>query len=467
MNDPVKKEEKELTINQAAEWARLRAEWAKEQAEKVQAHADKFFSADEEITLSQHILLVTCALFFVIFVLWANFATLDEITRGMGRVIPSSEIQVLQSLEGGIVEEFLVREGDSVEAGQSVMRLRDVQASSDLGANRKRYLGLLSRVQRLKAEAEGAEAPSFSEEVVKGVPQSVQEEMDAFRANQKNLMTQVQVLQQQVTQREQEIKELTSRIHDLTEVTRLAQEERDMVAPLVARGSAPKVELLQLDRALQERQTELNSLQSSLPRVQASVDEAMARLEELKSAARAQAQTDLAMATTEMNTIKETLAALEDRKTRTEIRSPVNGTVKDIKITTVGGVVQPGANLIEIVPRDDQLIIEAQVRPSDIAFLHPGQKAVVKITAYDYAIYGGLEGELVDISADTITNEKGETFYRIRIRTAETYLKRKGEVLNILPGMVASVDILTGKKTVMEYLLKPFIKTLDSAMHER
>ena len=190
-------------------------------------------------------------------------------------------------------------------------------------------------------------------------------------------------------------------------------------------------------------------------------------MREIESAARAQAQTELAAATAEMNSIGQTLTALTDRKTRTEIRSPVNGTVKDIKVTTVGGVVKPGADLMEIVPRDDQLIVEARIRPADIAFLHPGQKAVVKLTAYDYSIYGGLTGELVDISADTITNEKGETFYRVRIRTPQTFLKRKGEVLDIIPGMVASVDILTGKKTVMQYLLKPFIKTLDVAMRER
>ena len=463
----IEKKDEAASINEPGEWAKVRAQWAKEQAERLQAHADKFFTTDEELPLSQHILLASITLFFVLFVLWASFATLDEVTRGQGRVIPSTEIQIMQSLEGGIVDEFLVREGASVEAGQILMRLRDVQASSDLGANRKRYLGLLAKVQRLKAEAEGLTTPEFSEDVMKGVPQSVQEEMDAFRATQQNLGTQTQVLQQQLMQREGELSELNTRARDLREVARLARQERDMVAPLVERGSAPKMELVQLERALKERQTELNSIETSIPRVQAGVDEAKARLEELKSSARAQAQTELAAATSEMNTIKETLGALEDRKTRTEIKSPVNGTIKDIKIATVGGVIQPGADLIEIVPRDDQLIVEAQIRPSDIAFLHPGQKAVVKITAYDYAIYGGLNGELVDISADTIANEKGETFYRVRIRTPETNLKRKGEILNIIPGMVASVDILTGEKTVMEYLLKPFIKTLDNAMHER
>lgn len=454
-------------INQASSWAKIQSQWAKEQLDRAQAHADHFFGSDEEIPLHQHLLFSCIALFFVIFIIWAWFAPLDQTTRGDGRVVPSSEIQILQSLEGGIIDEFLVREGDSVVANQPLIRLRDVQASSDLGTNQQRYLSLKAKAERLTAEAEGALSPTFSPEVMKGVPQSVQTEMNAFRANQQNLQTQLQVLQSQLSQKEQEVRELTGRIGDLREVIRLAQEEMNMVTPLVARGSAPKMELLQLERSMKERNTELNSLTGSLPRVQAGVREVKSRIDEVKSAARAQAQTELAAATAEMNPLRESMGALEDRKARTEIRSTVNGTVKDIKISTVGGVVQPGAPLVEIVPRDDNLIIEARIRPSDIAFLHPGQKAVVKLTAYDFAIYGGLKGELLDISADTITNEKGETFYRVRIRTNETHLKRKGEVLNIIPGMVATVEILTGKKTVMQYLLKPFIKTLGSAMNER
>ncbi len=455
------------SINEASEWARVRSEWARDKFQTAQAHADHFFTTDEELPLSQHIILVTIALFFIVFVLWANFAALDEVTRGDGRVVPSTEIQKMQSLEGGIVDEFMVREGDSVQAGQILMRLRDVQAASDLGANRLRYLGLLAKAERLKAEAEGLAAPEFSQPVMEGAPQSVQEEMEAFRANMQNLRSQTAVLDQQLMQRRQEVTGLRTRVGDLREVLRLSREERNMIAPLVERGSAPRVELLQLDRGIKERQAELNSVSASLTQATSAVSEAEARIGELVSAARAQAQTELSATIIEMNSVRETLSGLEDRKVRTEIKSPVDGTIKDILINTVGGVVQPGADIIEIVPRDDQLIIEARIRPADIAFLHPGQKAVVKITAYDYSIYGGLDGELIDISADTLTNEQGETFYRVRIRTDETALKRRGEVLEIIPGMVASVDILTGEKTVMEYILKPLVKTLDNAMNER
>jgi len=459
--------EEKFDINKADDWIGLRTAWAKEKFEEWQARADKFFTTDEDMPLSQHILLSSIVAFIVVFILWANFATLDEVTKGEGKVVPSSEVQILQSLEGGIIDEFLVREGDHVVVDQPVIRLRNIQASSDLGSNTNRYLGLQAKIQRLKAESEGLPTPKFSDEVMKGAPQAVQEELQAFRANQKNMSSQTDILQQQLSQRQQEINELTTRISDLRQVISLSQQERNMTAPLVERGSAPKMELIQLDRALKEKQTELNSLTTSLPRTQAAVREAKARIGEIKNAAAAQAQTELAAASAESNALRETLGALQDRKTRTELKSTVNGTVKDIKITTVGGVVQPGADLVEIVPRDDQLIVEAKIRPADIAFLHPNQKVVVKITAYDYSVYGALTGELVDISADTISNEKGEMFYRVRVRTPETHLKHRGRKLEIIPGMVATVDILTGKKTVMEYIMKPFVKTLSNSLTER
>lgn len=462
-----KQKVKEAYINQNDEWAKIQADWAKTQVEKMAARADKFFVTDEDIPLHQHILLVSIAAFFVFFIIWANFATLDEVTRGQGRIIPSSEIQKLQSLEGGIVDEFLVKEGEEVKAGQLLMRLRDIQASSDLGSNQKRVLGLQAKIARLQAESEGKTTPEFSEAVMKGVPESVSEELNTFRANSSNLTNQLAVTEQQLAQRKQEISELRGRISDVSSVIALSRQELETIRPLVERGSAPKLELLQKERDLKERQTELNSLQSSAPRIQATITEAEARIKEVRSSFQAQAQTELAATQIELNSLGETLGALEDRKTRTEIKSPVNGYVKDITVSTVGGVVQPGVDLIEIVPKDDQLLVEAEVRPSDIAFLHPGQKAVVKITAYDFSIYGGLNGEVVDISADTITNDKDEKVYRVRVRTFDTTLKRKNEVLPIIPGMVATVDILTGKKTVMEYIMKPIVKTLHDSLGER
>lgn len=457
----------DFDINNEMEWARMRRAWVKEKIGLAGAHAERILQIDEELPFSRHALLLSICTFCVFFLVWASFATLDEVTRGDGRIIPSSEVQVLQSLEGGIIDEFFVHEGDTVKAGQSLVQLRDIEASSNLGTNQARYLGLLAAVTRLQAEAEGRETVAFPEDVMKGAATSVTEELNAFRANREKIEGQLRILEQQRDQRTQEVSEMTTRIRDLGNVIALAREQRGMVAPLVERGSAPRMELLELDRTIQEKQTELNSVKTSLPRARSAVEEAKARIKDIETTARAQAQSELSSKMIEMNAIRESLSGLRDRKTRNDIKSPVDGTIKDIKVTTVGGVVRSGDPIIEIVPTDDQLLVEARIRPADIAFLYPGQKAVVKITAYDFSIYGGLKGEVVEISPDAITNEKGESFYRVRVRTDENSLRRKNEVLPIIPGMVASVDILTGHKTVMEYLLKPFIKTIDTAMHER
>jgi len=451
----------------AASWGATRGSWAAEQAERAKSYALANFDVDEDLTLSRHLLLFTITAFFIIFIVWANFATLDEVTRGDGKVIPSTEIQSLQTLEPGLVEEFLVREGDQVEKGQVLMRLSDIEASSDLGANNARYLGLLASITRLQAEAEGKISVDFPDEVMQGAPQSVTEELNAFRANRQQIQGQANVFEQQLSQRQQEVRELQTRITDLRGIIALQREEMAMIEPLVAKGSAPRMELLQLERSLKEQQSELNSLLGGLPRARSAANEVRARIEEITSAMKAQAQTELAARMIELNEIKERFSALKDRKTRTELRSPVFGTIKELNVNTVGGVVRPGEDIIQIVPKDDQLLVEARIRPSDIAFLYPGQKGIVKLTAYDFAIYGGLPAEVIEISADTIEDEEGNSFYRVRLRTDETELVRKNEILPIIPGMVASVDVLTGEKTVMQYLLKPFIKTLDNAMNER
>ena len=463
-----KKKQKNPTEEVAPQsWTAISQNKEAEHAGIVTARALSFFDVDEQMPLSKHLLLLAIASFFILFVLWSNLAALDEVTRGDGKIIPSSEVQALQSLDAGIVEEFLVKEGDEVEQGQVLVRLRDIEASSDLGANRVRYLGLLASIKRLQAEAEGKEKVAFPDEVLKESPESVQEELNAFRANKLQIQGQKNVLEQQKTQREQEVDELNIRIGDLRGVISLQQKEMNMIKPLVERGAAPELELLQLRRGIKEKQSELNGLLSSVPRTKSAIKEANARLEEVVQTARAQAQEELATKLREMNEIRERLSALKERKTRREIKSPVSGTIQELSVNTIGGVVRAGEDIIKIVPKDDQLIVEAKVKPSDRAFIYPGQEAVIKITAYDFSIYGGLNGELLDISADTIEDDQGNSFYRVRLRTYETELKRKGEILPIIPGMVASVDILTGKKTVMQYLMKPFVKTLDNAMNER
>ncbi len=458
---------KDLNLNKDEDWASLQKQWMQERVEKAEAYADRYFMTDDELPLRKHALLFVVFLFFIVFVLWASFATLDETARGEGQIIPTSQIQVIQNLEGGIVDKFFVTNGAVVKKDQPILRLRDVGANSEFGSNQARYLSLMAAIIRLQTEVEGKAVVEFTEDIKKGAPKSVVEELAAFRANQDKINNQVRVLQEQLSQRRQEVSELTTRLRDLESVIRLSREEKSMIEPLVARGSAPKIELVQLERGIREKQTELNGVREAIPRANAAISEAQARITEMKTTRTAEAQAELAAKTAEMSAVKEMLGALEDRKDRTEIRSPVNGKIKDFKVNTVGGVVKPGDPIVEIVPMDEQLLVEAKIRPSDIARLRANMPAMVKITAYDFTIYGGLKGEVSDISADTIKNEKGESFYRVKVRTFESSLKRKGEDLPIIPGMIATVDIQTGQKTVMEYLLKPFAKTMQNSMNEK
>lgn len=434
---------------------------------KLDAYGEKILDADEDLPLMTHLQLFIIIGAVTAFIVWASFAQLDQVTRGQGRVIPSSEVQQIQHQEGGIIDEFLKREGQQVAAGEVFIRLRDVGATSDLGARQARLYGLQAKAARLEAEAAGEGTPEFAEELMEIAPDSVREELNAFNANKRSLDSQISVLQSQLRQRRAEVNEISGRISDLQGVIALTEEELAMTRPGVERGAVPRRDLLQLERELANQKTELNGLRNSLPRANSAIREAQNRIEDLRTSAQMEAQAELAEVRTDIAEIDNTLGALEDRQDRTEIVSPVDGIVKDLKINTVGGVIRPGDIVAEIVPNDENLLVEVQIRPADIAFISPGQDAMVKITAYDFSIYGGLKGKLVDISPDTVTNEDGESFYRVRVRTKESNLKRKGEILPIIPGMVAGVDILTGEKTVMEYLLKPFIKTLDEAMNER
>lgn len=457
------------SLNDPKEWDRLHKSAFSKQVNKLEAYGDKLLDTDDDLPLARHLQLFAICAIIVVFIIWANLATLDEVTRGNGRVIPASDVQIIQHQEGGTIQALLVKEGDSVESGQVLMRLSDVGASSDLGSTKARMTGLQAKIQRLQAEAEGKDVPEFTDDVMEGAPESVREELNTFRANKSQLDSQLSVLQSQASQRRQEVSEINTRIADLNRVISLTNEEMAMIQPLVARGSAPKRDVLQLEQQLAQQRSELNGLRASLPRANSAINEANARIEDLKTSFKTDAQNELTATLVEAKTLQQQIPALQDRQTRTEIRSPVKGIVKDIKVQTDegGGVIKPGDQVMEIVPVDDQLVVEAQIRPADIAFLHPEQPAIVKITAYDFSIYGGLKGKVTDISADTITNQEGESFYRVRVVTEKSTILRNGSELPIIPGMVASVDILTGEKTVMEYLMKPLIKTLSQAMNER
>lgn len=443
--------------------------WMQNQMQRAAAHAERVLVTDEDLPLGRHIMMLAICAFFIIFFLWATFAKLDETTRGQGKVIPSREIQKISTLEGGIIDEILVEEREVVKKDQILVRMSDIAATSEYGSTEARVLGLKATIARLKAEVDGT-VPEFPQDVMEGAPQSVTVELNAYRANKDKIDTQITVLQQQKSQRSQELNELSIKSGDLRGQVALAQEEKDMLAPLVAKGSAPKMDIIRIDRTIKERQTELNSVNSAMPRARAAIAEADARIRDLETSAKAQAQTELSAKQLELGSLEKGIVGLSDKKDRTEIKSPVNGIIQDLKVYTIGGVVQPGQDFIEIVPVDDKLVVEARIKPQDIAFLYENQPAMVKITAYDFSIYGGLKGKVIGISPDAVVDEKGESFYLVRVETDRNTLEKKGKdgkELAIMPGMVASVDILTGQKTIMEYLLKPFIKTIDSSLNER
>tara|TARA_R110002074_G_scaffold145034_2_gene293423 strand:+ start:51927 stop:53282 length:1356 start_codon:yes stop_codon:yes gene_type:complete len=418
-------------------------------------------------SIQSHIILWMALSFMVIAITWASFAELDEVTRGAGKTIPSSHIQIIQNLEGGILAEILVKEGQIVEKNQPLMQLDAVRFSSSLNENKLKFYELLATTARLSAEVENT--PLVIPKVVLQVaPEIADNANQLFDSRRNELNANTKILDEQVIQREQELIELRAKAKQISRSYQLLKQEVDMSAPLVDEGAMSRVELLRIQREANDLKGQLTAATLSIPRIQSSLDEARNKLSETRIRFQTKALEELNQAKAELDRTGESTLALEDRVTRTRVLSPVKGIIKQLKITTVGGVIQPGMDLVEIVPLEDQLLIEAEVRPADIAFLHPGQKAMVKLTAYDFSIYGGLEAQLEHISADTITNEEdGENYYIIRLRTDKNYLEKNGAQLNIIAGMTADVDILTGKKTVLDYILKPILKAKERALKER
>jgi len=390
-------------------------------------------------SIQSHIILWMTFSFIVVAIIWAHFAELDEVTRGSGKTTPSSHIQVIQNLEGGILSEILIREGDIVQKGQALLQLDPVRFASSLNEAKLKYYELLATTARLSAEVEN-KVLVIPADVLKEAPEIANNAKQLFDSRRKELNASTKILQEQVNQHARGYA--------------LLREELTMSAPLVEEGAMSKVELLRIKR-------EANGIRGQL-------SEAKNKLAETKVRFQTKALEELNQAKAELDRSGESTFALEDRVNRTRVVSPVKGIIKQLKVTTIGGVIQPGMDLVEIVPIDDQLLIEAEIRPSDIAFLRPGQKAMVKLTAYDFSIYGGLEAELEHISADSITNEEdGENYYIIRLRTNKNYLEKNGAKLEIIAGMTADVDILTGKKSVLDYLLKPILKARERALKER
>lgn len=437
---PPEHKPEEMDWVQDADWARLKQE-----------------------PLRARFLLRWIGLIVGVFFLWAAIATVDEVTRGEGKVIPSRQIQVIQSVDGGIISEILVREGQNVEAGQLLFRIDETRFVSSLRENQVQYLALVAKAARLRALTEGKpfEPPA---EVMKQDPKLVEEERALYNARRNELDTQLGIARQQLAQRSQELLEARSRREQAAQGYDLTARELAMTKPLAASGAVSDVELLRLERDVGRYRGERDQASAQIGRLQAAIGEAQRKVQEAELTFRNQMGNELAETTAKLNSLSEGSTALTDRVQRAAVKSPVKGTIKRLLINTVGGVVQPGKEIVEIVPSDDVLLLEARVQPKDIAFLRPNQKAIVRFTAYDYAVYGGLEGSVEHISADTVTDDKGNAFYVVRVRTVKPNF---GKNLPILPGMVAEVDILTGKKSILSYLIKPVIRAKAHALSER
>ena len=411
------------------------------------------------------LLLWAMALFLTAAVVWANWAELDEVVRGQGEIIPSKQLQVVQNLEGGIVSEILVREGDLVEAGQVVMRIEDQRFSSSVRENEVRYFELAAKLARLKAEADGAEYQSPNAMPAEYRSLEV-EELALMRARADELASNLEVLTSQQNQKQQELIEAKSRLTQVSDSYQLLLRELEITEPLLKEGVISEVEFLRLKRQVNDLKGERSSIQLSLPRVEASVAEIEKRIKELGHQFKSTARSEYNELLAEQTRLEQALSGMQDRMRRTEVRSPLKGTVKEVMVNTVDGVVKPGDSLISVVPWEDKLIVEAKLSPADIGHLRVGQKAVVKVSAYDFSIYGGAPANLNYISASTFLNEKEEAYFLVRLETENSYLNEQQKLLPLMAGMTVSVDVLTGKKTVMDYLLKPILKAKNSALRE-
>nr|WP_231387839.1 HlyD family type I secretion periplasmic adaptor subunit [Pseudomonas nitroreducens] len=404
--------------------------------------------------------------FVAFLLLWAHFAQIDEVTRGEGKAIPSSKVQKIQNLEGGIVSQIFVHEGQVVQAGEQLMRLDPTRFQSNVGETEADRLAMFLRVERLSAEVE-ERALNIPDDVRAKVPGQASSEEALFHSRQQQLKDETDGLQQQLVQKQQELREFVSKQAQYRNSLNLLRQEISMSEPLVAQGAMSQVELLRLKRGEVENRGQLDATTLAIPRAEAAVKEVERKVAETRSRFRSDALKELNEARTELSKATATGKALEDRVSRTLVTSPVRGIVKQLLVNTIGGVIQPGSDLIEIVPLDDTLLVEARIRPQDIAFLRPGQHAMVKFTAYDYTIYGGLPADLEQIGADTVTDEDGNSFYLIKLRTRKSHLGSDDKPLLIIPGMIATVDIMTGKKSILSYLLKPILRAKAEALRER
>ncbi|WDE08591.1 HlyD family type I secretion periplasmic adaptor subunit [Thalassomonas viridans] len=433
-------------------------------------------------SLHRFIIWVMAAL-FLCFIVWAYFASLEKVTSGSGKIIPSSQVQVIQSLDGGVLQKLFVQEGMQVTKGQAIASIDDTRFRADFAQQKQEVDSLRANIIRLKAELAAIvigndkdwrrqieihkNLPGYPQDLRADAPAMVQQQQQEYVGRLDNLINQLAIQSQQMRQRKQEMSELASKITTLEISHRLAIRELDLTRPLAEKNIVSKIELYKLERSVNELKGELNALRLLTPKLKSAFEEAALKRRETALSYKKEARAKLNELQNKLAQMNEAQVGTQDKVTKALILSPVIGTIKTVHINTLGGVVKPGEAIVEIVPTQDRLMVEAKIKPSDIAFISPGLPAVVKITAYDFARYGALTGKVEHISADTTQDEEGNSFYLIRVRTdAPNITNKAGEVMPIIPGMMTQVDVITGKRTILEYILHPILRANIAALRE-
>lgn len=424
-------------------------------------------AALEKPTQVSRIMVWVILLVVVWLLLWANMAELDKIVRGEGKVVPSSRIQVVQNLEGGIVEQIFFSEGDSVVQGDVLLQLDSTQFASSFGEKSLELIALRAKGLRLKVESEKKSQFVLPEVFSSDFEREVyNRELVLYENRQRQLVSAINIVREQQFQHRTELDNAIEQEKQLDKSHQLLLQETEMTRPLVRQGIAPEIDLLRLQRETNDTYGKLNAVRQSALRYRSLIKESESRTNEIQQKFNNEAKEALNETLAKISQLESVQLALEDKVIRTSIRAPVTGVISELLVSSLGEVVQAGSDLIKIVPMNDFLVLETKVQPSDIGFIHPGLKARVRFTAYDFSIYGALDGSVERVSADTITDEQGNSYYLVRVRTDKTYLGNSDAPLHLMAGMVASVDVIVGEQTVLDYLMKPILKTKNIALRE-
>ncbi|QKF59194.1 HlyD family type I secretion periplasmic adaptor subunit [Aliarcobacter lanthieri] len=413
-----------------------------------------------------HWVLISFLITIFLFIFWAAFAEIDEIARGSGKVVPSGQNQIVQNLEGGIVQEILVTEGDTVEKDQILIRISNEKGTSTAMSNELKSYYLQAQIQRLSAEL--ARIPfEYEKSDIQEYNEFLDNENELYLTNQKQLESKVSILKEQIKQKENDLKDAKQTIEHMKFSVNAISKEVSMTKPMVDRGIRSQVDFLKLQREESDAKNKLQSVTLSVDKISSEITELNKKIDETNEIHDAEIRGKLNEAFTQLKDVEANKLASSDQVARTVVKSPSNGIVQKLHVNTIGGSIKPAQDLLEIVPTDHKLIVEVKILPKDIAFIYQGQKAIVKFSAFDFSIFGGLDGHVINISPDTIVEKDEKTFYIVRIETDKNYIGEGEKQKHIIPGMIADVDILTSKKTVLDYILKPILKTKTYAMTER